>query len=82
MAKRGTRRNGRGVVGRVAAPVGAVVNMGATIVKNVFHGAKKIGRHAVTGANKVINSFRGKKLGVGRRRKANVTRRRRGSRKN
>ena len=78
--RRGTRRSGGGVVGRVAAPVGAVVNMGATIVKNVFHGAKKIGHHAVKGTNKVISSigksFKGKKQGGGRRRKAKATRRR------
>jgi hypothetical protein len=76
--KRGTRRSGRGIVGRVAAPVGAAVNMGANLVKTAFKGARNLGRSAVNGANKVINSvgksFRGKKQGGGRRRKA--TRRR------
>ena len=78
--RRGTRRNGNGVVKRVAAPVGAVVNVGAKIVENVFHGAKKIGTHVVNGANKIAKSvgksFRGKKHGGGRRRKAKATRRR------
>jgi hypothetical protein len=56
MAKRGTRRAGRGLVGRVAAPVGVVVNTASNIVKNVFKGVKKVGYHAVKGTNKLINS--------------------------
>ncbi len=56
MAKRGTRKAGHGFASRVFRPVGAAVNMGATVVRNVFHGAKKVGSTVVKGTNKVINS--------------------------
>jgi len=56
MARRGTRKAGRGIASRVFRPVGAAVNMGATVVRNVFNGAKKVGSHVVKGTNKVINT--------------------------
>lgn len=74
MAKRGTRKAGRGLVGRVAAPVGVVVNTASNIVKNVFKGAKKIGHHAVKGTNKLINSV-GNSLSSKRGRKGSTRRR-------
>jgi len=43
---------------RVFAPVGVAVNVTGKIVKNVFKAAKRVGSHAVTGANKVINSVK------------------------
>jgi len=75
MPKRGTRKAGRGLVGRVAAPVGVVVNTASNIVKNVFKGVKKVGHHAVKGTNKLISSVgnslssRGRRRGNTRRRK-------------
>ena len=75
MPKNGTRKAGRGLVGRVAAPVGVVLNTAGNIVKNVFKGAKKVGHHAVKGTNKLINSVgnslssRGRRRGNTRRRK-------------
>jgi hypothetical protein len=73
MAKRGTRKAGRGLIGRVSAPVGVVVNTAGNIVKNVFKGVKKVGHHAVKGTNKFINSIgsslSSKRRGSTRRRK-------------
>lgn len=75
MPKRGTRKAGRGIVRRVAAPVGVVVNTASNIVKNVFKGVKKVGHHAVKGTNKLISSVgnslssRGRRRGNTRRRK-------------
>jgi hypothetical protein len=56
MAKNRTRRGERGLVGRVTAPVGVVVNTASNIVRNVFKSVKKVGHHAVRGTNKLINS--------------------------
>ena len=73
MVKNRTRKGGRGLVQRVAAPVGVVVNTAGNIVKNVFKGVKRVGHHAVRGANKIINSV-GNSLSSKRGRRA--TRRR------
>lgn len=74
MAKRGTRKAGRGLVGRVVAPVGVVVNTASSIVNNAFKGAKKIGQHAVKGTNKLINSV-GNSISSKRGRRRNTRRR-------
>jgi hypothetical protein len=68
MAKRGTRKAGRGFASRIFTPVGVAVNTASVIVKNVFKGAKKVGSHAVRGTNKIINSVRSsiKNRGPGR----------------
>ena len=57
MAKRGTRKNTNGVATRVFAPVGSLVNTTGNIVKNIFKWAKKVGHHAVKGANKLVNTI-------------------------
>ena len=76
MAKRGTRKAGRGIASRVFRPVGAAVNVGATVVRNIFNGAKKVGSNVVRGTNKVINSIGNSLSKSGKRRGKRSTRRR------
>ena len=76
MAKRGTRKAGHGFASRVFRPVGAAVNRGATVVRNVFHGVKKVGSTVVKGTNKVINSIGNSFSKNGKRRGKRATRRR------
>ena len=78
MAK--TRKNGRGLVSRVAAPVGTAVNAAGKLVGTGFRAAKNLGRSVVKGANDVINSvgksISSKRSGSKRNRRRGSTRRR------